>query len=353
MAVEALRPWVRAVDARDAGALVALHRELWVDHDLRGGMPAAREDAVWQSYGELLQSQIAHRDGRRTPAASFEGKLGHFVVEHRGEVVGQVEVYLDRYGMSPKTPHVAELRSLIVSPRARGLGLGAALVIEVARVVHQRAGRRTLVAAEVLARNEALRFYDRLGFRTLERLVAVSVGPEKTLAVEPVDLRDAEDLAFLDHDARQRRAEWGDPRFDPPIPPTPELVRMIEGGISQDLIQAANVDPTRLREELVAHDRRGRGVSAGHLMASILGVPFAPEARAEITRLASDPEDPTAREGALSVVAEALQRAQAFGARELLVRLPFLHPLGDDLLRLPHARPFSWILAAPAAKLLG
>lgn len=353
MAVEALRPWVRGVDAKDAPALLALHRELWIDHDERGGMPAAREDSVWQSYGELLQSQLAHRDGRRSPAATFEGKLGHFVVEHRGEVVGQVEVYVDRYGMSPRTPHVAELRSLIVSPRARGLGLGAALVREVARVVHHRAGRRTLVAAEVLARNEALRFYDRLGFRTLERLVALSESPPATLAVEPIDLRDAEDLAYLDHDARRRRAEWGDPRFDAPVPPTPELVRMIEAGISQDLIQLAHSDPTRLREELVAHDARGRAVAAGNLMASILGVPFAPQARAEITRLAAEPDDPVAHAGALSVVAEALSRARAFGAHELLVRLPFLHPLGEVLAELTGARPFSWILAAPAARLLG
>ncbi len=351
MAVEALRPWVRAVDAADAHALVGLHHELWIDHDMRGGMPAARDEAVWSAYAEQIAGQIAHREGRRAPQSAFEGKLGHLVAEHHGVVVGQVEIYLDRYGFAAKTPHVAELRSLIVSPEARGVGVGAALVMAAARTAQHRVGRRTLIAAEVLARNEALRFYDRLGFRTLERIVGVSAVPEPTMHVAPVEPSDAEDLAYLDHDARAQRAAWGDLRFDPPVPPYQELVRMIENGIAQDLIQRGVGDPTRLREELIARDAQGRATAAGHVTASILGPPFAPQTRAEITRLAARPSAKGGHDGALAVVFAALQRARELGATELLVRLPFLHPLGEQLAALPASRPFSWILAAPSTRL--
>src|SRR5688572_14663509 len=139
-------------------------------------MPASTAEQVWRAYGDILERQLAHRDGRRVPNGSFEGKLGHLVGEWDGRVVGQVEIYLDRFGWDTRTPHVAELRSLIVTRDARGVGLGASLVREAAAASRVRAGSSTIVAAEVLARNEALAFYDRLGFRTLERLTAISHG---------------------------------------------------------------------------------------------------------------------------------------------------------------------------------
>ena len=91
MAVKALRSWVRAVDGRDAAALLRLHRELWFDHDGRGGMPASTDEQVWLAYGEMLERQLSHRDGRRAPNGAFEGKLGHLVAEWDGRVVGQLE----------------------------------------------------------------------------------------------------------------------------------------------------------------------------------------------------------------------------------------------------------------------
>ncbi len=354
MAVKALRSWVRAVDARDAGALLRLHRELWFDHDGRGGMPASTDEEVWRNYGDILERQLAHRDGRRVPNGAFEGKLGHFVAEYEGRVVGQVEVYLDRFGWDPRTPHIAELRSLIVTRDARGLGLGAALVREAAAASRTRAGSSTLVAAEVLARNEALAFYDRLGFRTLERLTALSGTPglNEPFRVATAVVEDAGELAVIDHQARVRRQIWGDPRFDPAPPSVGgDVVRMIADGIALDEAQRAG-EPGRIREELLARDTSRNALAAGYLVASPLGPPFAPVMRAEIARLAADPEDPRAIAAAHALVAHAWNRVSLLGARELLVRTPFLDPVGAALAELPMARAFSWILAAPAATIL-
>lgn len=354
MAVKALRSWVRAVDARDAAPLLRLHRELWFDHDGRGGMPASTDEEVWSGYGEILERQLAHRDGRRAPNASFEGKLGHLVGEWDGRVVGQVEIYLDRFGWDSRTPHVAELRSLIVTRDVRGVGLGASLVREAASASRVRAGSSTIVAAEVLARNEALAFYDRLGFRTLERLTAISgeLQSPPGYSVTAAAVEDAAELSVLDHEARVRRQRWGDPRFDP-APPTigGELVRMIADGLALDEAQR-NSEPGRIREELLARDARGRALAAGYLVASPLGPPFAPVMRAEIARLAADAEDPRAIEAAHALVAHARARVAALGARELLVRAPFLDPVGSAIAELPTSRPFSWILAAPATTIL-
>lgn len=354
MAVKALRSWVRAVDARDAAALLRLHRELWIDHDLRGGMPAAREDAVWSAYGGVLERQLSHRDGRRSPTGTFEGKLGHLVAELDGRVAGQVEVYLDRFGFHARTPHIAELRSLIVTQDARGYGLGGALVREAAASSRARAGDVTLVSAEVLARNEALAFYDRLGFRTLERLTALSasIATQAGILVRTARPGDAGELTMLDHRTRQRRWAWGDPRFDPPsVSVGADLVRLIADGIALDDAQRGS-EPGRAREEIIARDGSGRLVAAAYFVTSPLGAPFAPVIRAEVARLAADPDDDVSVAGAFAVVGEAYERACAFGARELLVRTPFLDPVGANVAELPGARPFSWILAAPAGTIL-
>jgi ribosomal protein S18 acetylase RimI-like enzyme len=354
MAVKALRTWIRAVDGRDASSLLRLHRELWFDHDARGGMPASTDSDVWRTYGDVLERQLAHRDGRRAPSSAFEGKLGHLVAEWEARVVGQVEVYLDRFGWDPRTPHIAELRSLIVTRQARGLGLGAGLVREAAATSRARTGSSTIVAAEVLARNEALAFYDRLGFRTLERLTAITALPPapEGFVVRPAVADDAGELAMLDHVWRARRQGWGDPRFDPvSLGVGADLVRMISDGLALDEAQRA-AEPGRAREEILVRDLQGRALAAGYLVASPLGPPFAPVMRAEIARVAANPDDPRAVLAAHALVAYAFRRVSALGAPELLVRSPFLDPVGASIAEKVPSRAFSWILAAPASTIL-
>jgi ribosomal protein S18 acetylase RimI-like enzyme len=355
MAVKALRrTWARAADGRDARALLHLHRELWVDHDGRGGMPAAPEDEVWAAYGILLDRQLAHRDGRRNAKGVFEGKLGHVVAELDGRVVGQVEAYLDRFGYHARTPSVAELRSLIVTQSARGNGLGAALVREVAEAARARAGENTIVSAEVLARNEALSFYDRLGFRTLERISAITEPREYrgTFTCAPARVEEAMELAILDHQARVRRHAWGDPRFDPPAPAIGgDLVRLIADGIALDDAQRGT-EVGRLREELIVRDRRGRARAALYLVSAVLGPPFSPVVRAEVARVAADPEDPEALEAAMAGLDDALERVRAVGATQLLVRSAYVDPIGARVATGTGVRGFSWILAAPVQTVL-
>jgi hypothetical protein len=173
-----------------------------------------------------------------------------------------------------------------------------------------------------------------------------------TFRVATAMVEDAGELAVIDHEARVRRQNWGDPRFDPaPVGVGGELVRMIADGIALDEAQRTS-EPGRIREELMARDVRGNALAAGYLVASPLGPPFAPVMRAEIARLAADPENPRAIAAAHALVASAWQRVSALGARELLVRTPFLDPVGAALADTPAARAFSWILAAPAATVL-
>src|SRR5437764_1192910 len=116
-----------------------------------------------------------------------------------------------------------------------------------------RAGDVTLIAAEVLARNEALSFYDRLGFRTLERLVAMTEAPERdaSITVHTARANDAGELAVIDHASRVRRHAWGDPRFDAPSGGVgADLVRLIAGGIALDDAQRGG-ERGRLGEEIV------------------------------------------------------------------------------------------------------
>ncbi|MFI5302051.1 MAG: GNAT family N-acetyltransferase [Polyangiales bacterium] len=353
--MKALRAWVRAVDASDAPTLVRLHRELWIDHDARGGMPASDDDDVWLGYGDLLASQLVGRAGRKRPSEVFDGRTGHLVAEHHGAPVGQVEIALDRFGYADKTPWIAELRSLIVSQRARGLGLGEELVRTAAIESRARVGAATLIVAEVLARNEALRFYERLGFRTLERMVALAVAPRpsgryRVAAAQP---RDAAELSALDQESRARRHALGDIRFDAPAQGLAvDLVRAISDGIQLDLA-ARGIERGRIREELVVRDVRGVLCGSAYLVAQPLGAPFAAVTRAEVARLSIVARHPNPDEVALAAVAEAFERAQEVGASQLLVRAPYLDPIGALLSSLPGARPFSWILAANARTVAG
>jgi ribosomal protein S18 acetylase RimI-like enzyme len=355
MAVKALRAWVRAVDADDAPTLVRLHRELWIDHDARGGMPASADDDVWLAYGDLLASQLVGRRGRRLPGAVFDGRVGHLVAEHQGVPVGQVEIALERFGYADRTPWIAELRSLIVSQRARGLGLGEELVRTAAIESRARVGGPTLVVAEVLARNEALRFYERLGFRTLERMIAIAVPPRPRgrYRVAPATPRDAADLAVLEQEARRRRHAFGDVRFDAPSThAATDLLRAIADGIQLD-VAARGAERGRVREEIVVRDARGVLCGSAYLVAQPLGAPFASVIRAEVARMAIASAHSSPEDVALAAVHDAFERAQHAGATQLLVRAPYLDPLGAMIASLPGARPFSWILAASATTVAG
>jgi amino-acid N-acetyltransferase len=93
-------------------------------------------------------------EGRLLPR-SFDDIVAHagrFVIATRGRrIVGCAE-------LAPLGPHVAEVRSLVVAAGARGSGLGARLVDEIARQA-RRAGFERLSAF-----THAPRYFSRMGF---------------------------------------------------------------------------------------------------------------------------------------------------------------------------------------------
>ena len=129
-------PVVRAAQPRDDGALWALDREVWSPEHSPGPRPSG--DGAFVGDG-------------RTCLVAVLGE----------QVVGYVS-------LSSPTPlasnaHVAMIDGLAVAPKARGRGVGAALL----EAAFEHAGREGLrrIRLRVLATNvPARRLYERLGF---------------------------------------------------------------------------------------------------------------------------------------------------------------------------------------------
>lgn len=86
-----------------------------------------------------------------------------WVAEHGGEVIGALILLLHR------GTRVARIYSVVVSPAARGEGLGRRLVETAER--HARDGKKALVSLEVREDNPAaLALYRRLGYNIGRRL---------------------------------------------------------------------------------------------------------------------------------------------------------------------------------------
>ncbi len=200
------------------------------------------------------------------------------------DVVGQVEGWIDRHGVDPSTPTTCEVRSLIVSERARKCGAGAALLDALGRAAVLVAGGPTVLAAEVLEPNPAHAFYAKCGY------VPVSFNLRKSTQAPSVTVRetraspqprDALAIAMLEAALAHRRKRLGDARFDPP--------RAVDaawlGAIAAHLAERRRHMPV----EIVALDPAGAVRASATLVVMTLDPPFLPVRRAALGALQRRP----------------------------------------------------------------
>ncbi len=293
---------VRAPRAGDGAAVSALWRELWDVHEGWGGYPGAKDDLTYVR----VQSRIEHEARARQGSIAL-GRHLHIVASIDGQVIGQVEGWSDRYGVDGTTPSTCEVRSLIVSERARRCGAGAVLLEALGRAAVAVAGGPTVLAAEVLEPNPAHSFYARCGYLPVAFNLRKSTSPShqgRTSAAVNARIaqpKDALAIAILEAALAHRRKRAGDARFDPP--------RAVDaawlGAIAAHLQTG-----THMPVELVALDGAGAVRASGTLVVMTLDPPFLPVRRAALTRVSVDPAiDPT------SLVADLVELASSIASR--------------------------------------
>lgn len=275
---------VRAAREGEGASVAGLWRELWDAHEEWGGYTGSRDPAVYEDLARRLDDDARVRNGN-----PVLGRHVHLVAVHAElGVVGQVEGWFERYGYDATTPHTCEVRSLVVSARARGLGAGRALLEKLERTAATLSrGEPCVLAAEVLEPNPAQAFYTRLGYRAVSwnARVATSLGDPGPSA--PWDARlavasDARVVAALEVPLAERRRANGDVRFDRP--------RQIDATFLTAL--AAHLSRVRgpLEQcEIVAVDPRGLVRACASVTVGSLDPPFVPARRGMLGRFAIDP----------------------------------------------------------------
>jgi GNAT superfamily N-acetyltransferase len=289
-AVATPAPSVRAPYDGEGRAIARLWRELWDVHESWGGYPGEHDEDVYERVAERLDADARLRTGK--PAL---GRHIHLIAElgsanHGSEPVGQVEGWFDRHGIDPLTPYTCEVRSLIVTERARKTGAGRALLDVLANVASDLArGGSVVLAAEVLEPNPAHAFYRRVGYSPVSWTARLDVAGAPAI-IAPLAIqgfvarvgepRDALAIALLESMLATRRRASGDARFDRP--------RQVDASLLHAIAAHLGRGATNPPVELVVTDREGRVRGSATLVTNRLELPFVPQVRAILARTAID-----------------------------------------------------------------
>ncbi len=286
---------VRTTVPGEGAAIAALWRELWDALEAWGGYPGSRDPAVYAELGRLLDANARERAGH-----PVHGRHVHLVADVGGTPCGQVEGWIERHGVDPETPLTCEVRSLIVTERARGLGVGRILLGALAasaRIVAN--GSPCVLAAEVLEPNPALQFYERLGYGVIGHSARVEAARGERMALDwprcPVARvalsSDAPAIARLDRMLAARRRAAGDVRFDVARAPNSEatatgtVLTPSEAAATADAAAGMPTNPA----VLLALDDCGVVRGGAFFVVQTLEPPFLPMRRAFVGRFAVDP----------------------------------------------------------------
>ncbi|HLK35996.1 MAG TPA: GNAT family N-acetyltransferase [Polyangiaceae bacterium] len=319
---QAARVRVRAPLPGEGAAVASLWRELWDAHEQWGGYPGSRDPRVYAQLAARLDDDARVRSGH-----PILGHHVHLVADLRGVPCGQVEGWFEHRGLPGLNAPTCEVRSLIVTARARRLGAGRALLEAIAGAAREMArGAPTVLAAEVLDPNPARAFYARLGYSPVAwsaRIAAEHNVPREStpFAARLAVSQDALALARLEATLAARRRAAGDLRFDRPHAIDATAVAAIAAHLAAT---AGATDPVTL----VAADAAGVPRGAATFNVQSLEPPFLPVRRALLGRFALDPAFAAAPLVA-PMVALARRLASARGASH--VEMTDLSAPGTDL----------------------
>jgi GNAT superfamily N-acetyltransferase len=331
---------VRAGVAGEGKAIASLWRELWEAHEAWGGYPGSRDPHVY--------AQLAHRldeDARIRAGQPILGRHIHLIADVGGAPCGQVEGWVEQHGIDSHPSFTCDVRSLVVTERARGLGAGRALLATLASAALKLShGAACVLAAEVLERNPARAFYARVGYAPVawNARVAAATGATVlagTFGARPAVSRDALALAHLDAMLAARRRAWGDARFERPRAPDANFVASIAAQLAGEALGAFR-EPAMI----VAVDEEGAVRGAASFAVHALEPPFVAMRRALLGRFALDPAGPE-MPIALALVALGCKLALSRGATQ--VELTDLPPPGTELheaVLATGARPWSRVV---------
>jgi GNAT superfamily N-acetyltransferase len=340
---------VRAANEGEGRAIARLWRELWEAHEGWGGYTATRDDRAYVRLGSRLDEDARIRGGH-----PVLGRHVHLVATAGGEIAAQVEGWLERQGADAETPLTCEVRSLIVSRRARKLGLARALLEALGAHAREFAqGASVLLAAEVLEPNPAHAFYERLGFRPVSWTTRIATdlralrpsapSPRARVVARTATADDAVPIALLETVLAGRRRRAKDHRFDRPR----ALDATIASAIAAHLGRRQRSPNEPVEIVATANDQvRGNGC----FVTSWLDYPFAPARRALLGRMAVDPAatDPSPLVEPLVLHAARLAAEQEAAWMEITDLDAPGHPLYAATLALG-AKPWSRIVVKPVA----